>query len=302
MDRSEILRKAQEHWKTQKGSTIKRHWWQSPATVAHINETVGGQPDVPGLHASFHHLLGKKLDGCVVKRAVSVGCGAGSKEMTLVRMGLVEHFDLYEITQSRIDEGLARAKALNISDKVTYFSDDAFEHCSYSEYDLVYWNNALHHMLDVDFSIAWSLERLRPRGWFAMDDFVGPSRFQWSDRMLDYATRFRKSLPETFLINVDAPDRMLARQVDRPSVSGMIEMDPTEAADSGRILRCLKARVPDAEVINTGGAIYVVGLQHIYPNFTEVDDLPILHSGLLVDRALTELGETLYAVATGRKS
>jgi hypothetical protein len=54
-------------------------------------------------------------------------------------------------------------------------------------------------MLDVEQAIAWSVASLVAGGLFAMDDFVGPSRFLWSDRMLDYASKFRAGLPDRLL-------------------------------------------------------------------------------------------------------
>ena len=78
-------------------------------------------------------------------------------------------------------------------------------------------------------------------------------------------------------------------------------MDPTEAADSSRILPCLRARMPQAEITLTGGCIYSLALNDVLANFNEVEDRPLLNAGLTLDRALTELGETHYAVAFGRK-
>jgi hypothetical protein len=53
---------------------------------------------------------------------------------------------------------------------------------------------------------------------FAMDDDVGPSRFQWSDRNLEYASRFRKALPEEYLRHPDGPPQVILTEIARPSV------------------------------------------------------------------------------------
>jgi hypothetical protein len=81
-------------------------------------------------------------------------------------------------------------------------------------------------------------------------------------------------------------------------VEQMIAMDPTEAADSSNILPAIAQSFPDAEVIPTGGAIYVIGLM----NILEGIPAPILSQALLLDRALSEAGENIYAVAIAQKA
>lgn len=300
-DRSTILRRASEHWS--RVSTTRdlprRNWWESRTIVSHINEVVIGKAGIYGQSAGFNTLIRSELGGRVAERGLSVGCGVGEKEMALVQQGLVGSFDLYEISSERIARGNERAKLLGIEKQIHFHESDAFEKCRRTDYDIVHWNNSLHHMLDVDFAIAWSLERLNPGGIFAMDDFVGPSRFQWTDRVLDYATRFRSSLPENYRASLEPPHSILPVNATRPSIESMIAMDPTEAADSGNILGSLARRLPDARVVPTGGAIYVVGLYHILPNFDEVEDHSLLQAGMLIDQLLAESGDTLYAVAIG---
>ncbi len=72
--------------------------------------------------------------------------------MTLMRAGLVSHFDLYEISDARVQLGQELADRHGRGQRITWhnraveFASGALD----GEYDLVYWNNALHHMLDVD--------------------------------------------------------------------------------------------------------------------------------------------------------
>ena len=63
-------------------------------------------------------------------------------------------------------------------------------------YDLVYWDNSLHHMFNADAAVAWSRGVLRPGGWFLMTDFVGANRFRWSDETYALVDLIRGSLPD----------------------------------------------------------------------------------------------------------
>lgn len=110
-------------------------------------------------------------------KGLSVACGEGRKEMSLVSAGIVEHFDLFEISAARVERGRALAEKKGIADKLTFHVCDAFS-TDVGQYDIVYWNNALHHMLDTTEAVAWSHERLVRGGSFVMDDYVGRNRLQ----------------------------------------------------------------------------------------------------------------------------
>jgi SAM-dependent methyltransferase len=154
-----------------------------------------------------------------------------------------------------------------LSQSAHFIQGDTFHLATEPEqYDLVHWNNSLHHMLDVEPAIEWSWRVLKPGGLFYMDDFVGPDRFQWTPQMLLVATAVRQS-------------------------------DPSEAADSSRILECVRRRFPGADIMLTGGVVYHLALSDILANFKEDEDLTLLDRLLEVDDMCTAVGETHYAIA-----
>ncbi|WP_197279705.1 class I SAM-dependent methyltransferase [Bosea sp. AAP35] len=271
-------------------------WWQSPIVVRHINRLLTGTPAL-GAHTGFHELIQRKRPGSVFRKAVSVGCGTGVKEAGLVAAGIVAEFHLYEISAERIRQGRQQAEAKGLANRMLFHEADAFAQCLDVDFDLVYWNNSLHHMPDVNLALDWSRGRLQEGGLFAMDDFVGPSRFQWSERSLRYATDFRNALPPEYLRHPTDPQRALSREVRRPSVEKLMAIDPSEAADSDRILAALQRVFPEAETCMTGGVIYHLGLNDVLANIDEDKEASLLHTALLLDKALAEQGETHYAVA-----
>jgi SAM-dependent methyltransferase len=150
-------------------------WWEDETTRRHINLLVIGKP-LDGLHAGFHERIAEYATGGCARRAISVGCGVGSKEWNLIRMGAVEHFDLYDLSAAAIDLGRKLASESALGDRVTYHLADVFKETLPGDYDLVYWNNALHHMPDAFHAVAWSYERLRPGGslrWMILLDLHG---------------------------------------------------------------------------------------------------------------------------------
>ncbi len=95
---------------------------------------------------------------------VSTGCGEGAKEIDLLKSGVVQRFDLYEISKTRIDKCLSLADKFGVADRINIRQVNAFDEPVTARYDLVYWNNALHHMLDVSKAIQWSFDCLQVGG------------------------------------------------------------------------------------------------------------------------------------------
>jgi SAM-dependent methyltransferase len=281
-----------KHWDNQTNASrpSRTRWWESKTILRHINRIVCGEP-LDGASAGFHLLLQRMRPGGY-PRAVSVGCGAGYKEASLVTSGLVQEFFLYEISSERVQQGKAFAKSRGIEHRMHFVQEDAFVSCR-DHFDLVYWNNALHHMMDVPAAISWSHDRLAPEGVFAMDDYVGASRFQWSDYSLHVATRFREALSADQLGN--NPSR-----VARPSLEKLIEMDPSEAADSERTVPALSATFANLEYFPTGGAIYHPALNDVLTNIEEESEA--LSLALLLDEVLARQGETHYGVAIAKRA
>jgi SAM-dependent methyltransferase len=298
-----------DHWdsRTAAGHAGRINWWQSTLIREHVNRLVAGRP-FKRISQGLLHTVREHVGDRTFDLGVSVGCGVGNKEMALIREGLVQRFDLYELSPARIDRGRQLATDLGLEDRVQFRREDAFEAVSAESVDFVHWNNSLHHMLDVDAAVAWSRRVLKPLGLFYMDDFVGPTRWQWSDKSVDLGNRIREILPEKYLRNPLYPahgSALLERTVQRRSREWVAQQDPSEAADSGRIIESVRRHFPNAQVTLTGGVVYHMTLPHMLDNFDEDDeyDRTLLRLLMLIDELCIELPgmESHYAVAFALK-
>ena len=294
-----MLRTAAAHWtrKTKErpyqGPT---RWWQHPIIVRHVNRSICGAP-VDGPAAGDVSLLERRVPERVFDKGISVGCGSGGKEMTLMRAGLVSHFDLYEISDARIQQGQELADRHGLANRITWHNRTVdFESAALdAEHDLVYWNNALHHMFDVDQAVQWSKRALQPNAYLYVNDFVGPNRMQWPDEALAIASRARELLPQR-LLKRPTGKGYLPTSVQRCDPHKLAAEDPTECADSADILPAIRRHFPAACVKPTGGTIYHAALNDAIANFTE-EDTPQLEMLLLLDDVCTMAGHTDYAIA-----
>ena len=206
------------------------HWWDSPTLKAYVNARIA-----PETGAGVPGALGLRLGGRTAARAISVGAGEGSKERALLAAGLVERFDLYELSELRCARGRAAADDAGLRERMAFHAADAFA-LPHEPYDLVYWDHALHHMLDVAAALAWSVGVLAPGGYLVINDYVGPTRLQWTRTEVRFARDFMAAaashLEGAPPVNFKLPVLSRLRQTLR---------DPSEAPESDRIIPACRA-------------------------------------------------------------
>ena len=258
-------------------------WWSSPLVRAHYFSLAGISSECHALQTLTIRYLQKHFGNRLpLRHGLSVGCGTGSREIALVEAGIVESMTLYEFSRVALEIAEKNAKAKGIAHKMQFILGDAFA-LERSRFDLVYWDNALHHMPDVHTALVWSRNRLEKNGILYMNDFVGASRFQWGEELLNACN----NVLEAFGI---AP-------VYPPSYEYMVKSDPSEAADSARIKEELFSIFPNATWVPTGGAIYHVGLTG---REFEIPD-NVLAKLLHFDAVLNSAGTYVYAIASAVK-
>ncbi len=300
-----IMQRISRRWSGKKanGSDLCTRWWQSQRVVSNINKLICGSPVQGRSQGLLESLRANSSINLPLMRAVSIGCGNGIKELRLIKQGVVETFDLYELSEERITEGKQNARKLGIEDRINFIHGDAFESNPKSVYDMVHWNSSLHHMFDVDHAILWSKIALKDGGVFYMDDFVGPTRFQWSDKSLMLASRVREILRETkYIKDYRKEGQNLSCSIKRPNPLHIENDDPSEAVDSSNIVKSIREHFPDASIQFTGGTIYHLVLADMLANFQEnVLDNAVLDLLMLIDELSIDQYESLNAVALAIK-
>jgi SAM-dependent methyltransferase len=222
--------------------------------------------------------------------------------MALIRQGIVKRFDLFDLSSARLARARLLAEECEVADRVDFFQENAFKATSSESYDFVHWNNSMHHMPRADAAVAWSRRILRSDGVFFMDDYVGASRFQHSDRSLRIASMVRSALPERYLTDPENPDQLLPKNLDRPDKKLLAREDPSEAADSDRILPSVRRCFPNAEITLTGGVVYHLALSDVLANFDDERDKALLGVLLVLDDVCVDISETHYATALAFKT
>jgi len=284
---------AASHWNRVDNSG-RVNWWSSEKCQAYYNAAVCGEP-VTGSSEGCRRRLRQLYPDRVFRNAVSVGCGEGSKELALLADGLVESFDLWEISEKRAATGTANLERMGLADRARYRVGDAFAAERTPAYDLVYWDHSLHHMSDVDDALAWSAAILRPGGVVLINDYVGPNRLQWRRFEVDRANAFLRRA----LISSGVDVRMV-RHSDLLSRLRMWRRDPSEAPQSEKIEQAVERRLPGLRLQGIGGTFLNILGGVVVP--AAADDHPAIDSLLAEDAKLREEGSSHFAFGIWEKA
>ena len=265
-----------EHW----GSvdmTAVRSFWQSPVVMAALEERITGTPGLDRLEY-FAARYGP------FERAVSLGSGHGHLERRVAQLGIARSVVGMDISQTRIDEARQSLPAA-LADRVTYFCGSIETWEPEGPFELLLCKSVLHHISGLE---RWmELATAQPTCTVYVDDFVGPARFQWTDRQLDAINRLLHVLPDEYKRDLTAGGRV-RRHVGRPDVERFIANDPSEAIRSDEILDVLDRYLRRVEVKPYGGAIYHQLFSRTMGNFQ--DNPALVRVIVEMDLLLTDLG------------
>lgn len=257
-----------KHWNERnQNPPSRRYWYQHPTTLRFYRSQVIDS-DAP----AYVKPVGAKLlaEGRTFQRGISIGCGSAHKELLLSRLGLVESWDLFDLSDTAIEQGRQAIDKHGLDQsRFRFHNVDPFGSGWHPDalYDLVQWDNSLHHMFDADLAVRTSVEVLAPGGVFVMDDYIGPTYMQISEEVYAFADGVRACLPEQYLTHPDDPTRLLTVEAPRIPKEQFLRTDPSEMADSGNILSSVRRHMPDATVTPAGGAVYFLALRGLFGNF-----------------------------------
>jgi len=283
-----------ERYSKKRTSSQRLKWTDSRAILEHVTRLIADEPCSSVQEANIR-LIRRISPHLPHARGLSVACGRGLKEMALLEAGVVTHFDCYELSENAVLDGREEAGRRKLDERISFHIGDAFKaRIAPESYDCIYWDNAMHHMLDARAAMRWSKDLLAKGGCFFMYDFVGPTRFQWTDEQGRILKNILESLDDAYFLIPDS-EYMWKKEPNRMGVEEMMSADPSEAADSDAILPAFREYFPTGAIIPLGGLVYVLGLDGILVNIP--DDSLLLKKMLDIDAMLARQGHNYFAVA-----
>ncbi|MGE5275861.1 MAG: class I SAM-dependent methyltransferase [Acidobacteriota bacterium] len=261
------------------------YWMAHPLCRQAINRRVSGNP-----HEWPLDWLRRVHAARPFERGVSWGCGLGAFERAAVRTGLVRKIDAFDVSPASLEDARREAAKEGIEGIDYRIGDFDDPHLDRRRYDVVFFHASLHHVgaLERLFRrLTFSLER---GGAVYVDEYVGPSRGEWSKERLLRAQAVLDGIPA---------EAKIRTEIDLP-----IEMnDPSEAIRSSEIPRFLRDFFDIVEWRPYGGQITDLVMPYLHAAWAASDEgLPYVRRMLEIEEEeLARAPEaTHYLVAFGR--
>ena len=247
-------------------------WFSCPAVISRLNIKVSGNPaqDAYGHLLEFLRNQGRSIP---FRRAASIGCGSGMLERGLGQYGLVGEIDGYDLATGAIEAARSSCSASGIDNVRYHVFDLETQDLPQQAFDLAFAHQALHHIENLERVYDNLHMAIVPDGILHLHEFIGPTRFQWTDTQLQEANAWLASVPERLR---RVPDGRLRENLQRPSVAEMIAYDPSEAVRSSELLPLLQRRFEVFELCGLGGTLVHLALADIAQNFA-LSDLEAQH-------------------------
>ena len=205
--------------------------------------------------------LGLPRDG----RWLSIACGAGGLELFAAEQGLAAHIEGVDIAPGAIELARRGAQERGLTNVSFRVADLERERLPEAAYDVILCGMGLHHIARLEYFYEEAALALRPGGYILLNEFVGPSQWQWSDAQLAATNALLAALPERYRYN-PVTGRPKERE-ERPTLAWMNAADPSESIRSAELLPLLERQFELALRRDYGGALLGRLLEYIVGNF-----------------------------------
>jgi SAM-dependent methyltransferase len=243
-----------------------RNLWQShPITQAHIQRLMTGDPNVNWLNFV-------KQRYCETPRetGLSLGCGEGCAERDAIQLGLCMQMEAYDLSPGAIQAAEEQAAAVGMADRIRYGIADLDEiSLPAAAYDLIIAGQSVHHISNLEHLAEQLHKSLRPGGILILNEYVGPSRFQWTDKVDRLMNDLLNLLPPEKRIMQNGTEKPA---ILRPTPEQVAKVDPTESVRSAEILPVFSQYFAADYSAPFGGTLLQFLLSEIVANFNEHDE------------------------------
>lgn len=242
------------------------YWMAHPMVRARVNNLISGNIWLDA-YGRFGEVLKERGEPMPIARAMSLGCGFGGLERDLARRGMIREMDAYDLAEGAIAEARRLAEESGFGGIRYYVADLDTQAFPEAHYNVVFAHSSVHHVERLEDLFNRVHRTLRPGGFFHLNEYVGPTRFQWTNDQLCLINGYLDSLPT----HLRRTPNGRKPEVVRPTIEHMLAMDPTEAVRSAEIRQVLSRYFTIIEERPYGGTLLHMGLGEIAQNFDETN-------------------------------
>jgi SAM-dependent methyltransferase len=234
-------------------------------------------------------------------RSLDLGCGAASRSLAVWEAGASACLEGVDLSEERVAEGerLRREKGA----PGRFWAEDVNALTLEQErYDLIFSAHSFHHFLELEHVMEQVARALTPRGLFILEEFVGPTQFQWTDLQMGLTAALLGFLPEDLRRFRWGTVKHLE---GRPTVEEVVAVSPFESIRSAEIVPLFERTFDVVLIRNLGGTLQHLLYNGIVHNFFPVTEESgrCLHGILGVEDQLIDAGllPSDFMLLVGRK-
>jgi SAM-dependent methyltransferase len=254
-------------WEHTQGPPVNS--WDIPQLRRRWNQKVSGDEAVD--HVDYFQ--SRFLSGKAGLVAFSPGCGCGGNEIRWAGTGAFRHIDACDLSAPRITAARRAAGKAGLGGILSFQAGDMQSAAVAGPYDLVITEGALHHLYPMRSSLEKIRDLLAPGGMLVINEFVGPSRFQWTRRQLQAANALLGEIPDAYKRRWE--DGRVKKWIDAPGRLRMKLADPSEAAESSLIIPLLKEMFLPLEIKDKGGTLACLVFHGIAHHYLQADEISL---------------------------
>lgn len=269
--------KVSDFWGVDRRGPRPTAWLTHPTTRAWLNRRVTSGHATSSVQWLKDVYFPRTLD-----RTLSLGCGFGDFDRSVVALGIAERIDAVDVSAGAIERAKAAAREAGVADRIHYaVADlDAIELPARS-FDAIFGISSIHHVRQLERLFARCRHALKPGGLLVLDEYVGPARFQSDPKVFAIMNRLLGLLPARYRRNLFVDDGSTIDHLQPTPLEHFEANDPSEAVRSIDIVPTLSRYFEIVEFRPYGGAILHLLLSGIAGNFHEDDEGDVLALSLL---------------------
>ena len=204
---------ARRFWSSEGVREAEDHYWGAQPLVRRaINRRVTGDPNRWPMEWFAQTYAREPF-----ARGLSVGCGSGLLERDVLAKGICEAMEGIDFSEESLEQARFAAEEGHLSGRLAYRAEDINAlKLPRGRYDIVFFHGSLHHVRQIERVLTEVRHSLKPGGLVYLDEYMGPSRSEWTDEEWGFARSAFDSLPEDLK---NRPNLMIPLPMDDPSES-----------------------------------------------------------------------------------
>jgi ubiquinone/menaquinone biosynthesis C-methylase UbiE len=286
----ETLQRASQCWdeSTVQRTTRKPLGWLDSSLIRdlYVLPIISG----PGSHGDWFLDIMDELNIDRDGHWLSLGCGSGDQEVFCIEQGLCCQLDAYDISHEAIRIAKERAHQKGLSNLQFNYGDFNTLKLTKNKYDVITMIMSLHHVAKLNKLLPRIHQALKPNGWFLVNEYVGPSQFQYGEKQIKIVNQLLNLLPDR--LRYDYVHNRIKQEYIKFPRAYWFEVDPSEAICSDRIETALNRYFTVVVQRDYGGTLLNPLLEHIVDNFSaeKEEDVTILRLLAYIEQKLIHEG------------